>query len=293
MKRWLILIVGLIFWGGMKGQANVYHPFPDSNAVWIGQFQNSTGQLYQTDEDYYLNGDTVINSTVYSKLYKNYHEVEIDNYLQVIYDFGIILGEYAGGIRNDTTQRKIFYCASNQECLLYNFSLQVGDSINTSQYCGTTSAPHAYVESIDSIFIGNNYRKRFNIHNDLSPVSYIEGIGSDNGLLMGMDYFETSSSLYCFYQNDSLKYSSGCDFVGIEDVRNSSTIKIYPNPSNNQITIKGKRINTYILSNTVGQVIKEGKQNGDETTIEVSALPNGIYILGLDGRSFYKISVIH
>jgi len=52
-------------------------------------------------------------------------------------------------------------------------------------------------------------------------------------------------------------------------------------------------INSYLLSNAFGQIIKEGKLNGDETTISVSALPNGIYILDLDGRSFYKVCVVH
>jgi len=32
---------------------------------------------------------------------------------------------------------------------------------------------------------------------------------------------------------------------------------------------------------------------GDETTLSVSGVPSGIYILALDGRSFYKISVVH
>jgi hypothetical protein len=97
----------------------------------------------------------------------------------------------------------------------------------------------------------------------------------------------------CLIPNQPIYTAHQGLYYGIPLLTKNDNVNIFPNPSTTTITISAKGINTYILSNTFGQVIKEGKLNEDETTIAVSALPNGIYILALDGRSFYKISVLH
>src|SRR2546428_7387968 len=60
------------------------------------------------------------------------------------------------------------------------------------------------VTSIDSILIGNNYRKRWNTN---SSFSIIEGIGSTLGLLDFCYYLVSPTNfLICFHQNGQTLY---------------------------------------------------------------------------------------
>src|ERR1035437_3621911 len=303
MKLRYILIVCLILMiKTSSGQTTIYHPFPDSNAYWSsGEFDcticdGSDVTLYKFYE--WIQGDTIINSYTYHKLYK-YERISF-NWMGN--DTSNVFLGYDGAIRQDTSAKKLYYIKAfdTSEVLQYNLNLSIGDTL-TDRIGGGNR-----VLSIDSIFIRGNYRKRFlltpdYINNPLDTnYAIIEGIGSTQGpFIMSMTpNFESGRWLSCFSQNNLSYYPDAVSicqiFTGINEiVFNNPPIKIFPNPSSTTITISAKGINTYILSNTLGQVIKEGKLNGDETTIAVSALPNGIYILALDGRSFYKVSVMH
>ena len=128
------------------------------------------------------------------------------------------------------------------------------------------------------------------------PIKLVNNIGD---IYFGWIYLSSHDSVIlketaiCLLPNQPIYTAHQGLYYGIPLLTKNDNVKIFPNPTSTTITISAKGINTYILSNTFGQVIKEGKLNGDETTIEVSALPNGIYILALDGRSFYKVSVMH
>jgi len=285
-----------------SAQTNVYHPFPDSNAYWSsGAFtcdlcDGTDGICYNFYE--WILGDTIISNNTYHKIY-DYERISGNNCLG--YDTSSGFLGYEGAIRQDTSGKKLYYIKAydTSEVLQYSLNLSIGDTL-TGNIAGANR-----VLSIDSIFIRCNYRKRFLLtplyQNHPLDTNYaiIEGIGSTQGpFIMAMiPNFESGRWLSCFSQNNLSYYpytTSICQlFTGINKiVLNKNPIKIFPNPANSSITIKGKAITTYTLSSTLGQVIKEGKLNGDETTIAVSTLPNGIYILALDGRSFYKVSVI-
>ena len=231
-----------------------------------------------------MTGDTIINSKAYHKIWR-FREDWVD----FINDTTVSFDGYSTAIRQDTLQRKVYFIYQDTvEHVLYDFNITVGDTITPLYY-------------IDSILINGDYRKRFVLQSWMpadTNFALIEGIGSTTGPFQPLyPYFEQGSLLECFSQNNINLYPGygNCKlYTGIKEInKENKQIKIYPNPSSTTITISAKGINTYILSNTFGQVIKEGKLNGDETTIEVSALPNGIYILALDGRSFYKVSVMH
>jgi len=66
----LFLIICNFFIVIIKAQTNVYHPFPDSNALWreySGGYQCSCCSDYQ----YFITGDTIINSFTYHKIKKS------------------------------------------------------------------------------------------------------------------------------------------------------------------------------------------------------------------------------
>lgn len=188
--------------------------------------------------------------------------------------------------------------------LLYDFSMQIGDTINNL-------CPFV-VTTIDSVVLNNlEVRKRIT----LEPVYlanpnlvWIEGIGSTSGLI---DYpithclSDVYSLILCFYRNDSLIFESdpvapyfpnyGC-YVDItlptEDLSQTG-IQIYPNPFVNKINIDQTNHNSLSCSiySIQGELIITKTINQRLGSIDLSWLATGMYILSLkneDGQQFYQ-----
>ena len=73
MRKTILIVFFSVIWLTDFCQTNVYHPFPDSNAIWI---QNSDG-WYGTAcwiyhyQNLYISGDTLLSGHSYHKLYLN------------------------------------------------------------------------------------------------------------------------------------------------------------------------------------------------------------------------------
>jgi len=76
--------------------------------------------------------------------------------------------------------------------------------------------------------------------------------------------------------------TSGGTTTGIEEVQLISDIKVYPNPTNDFITIENENFkfsSTYTILNSKGQSVLTGYLTGATTTIDVNILSSGIYLL--------------
>lgn len=281
-----LFITGSFF---LKGQTSVYHPMPDSNAVW--NFHCSQTCLGITDEYYSITvpSDTVVKGNSYHKLYVAY--VMASPTLCVINNAG-----YKGAYRDDTLMKKVFYVPSSDttEYLLYDFNLQVGDSVRG--YLQSCCGPLDKVISIDSILIGGIYHKRWYVNNNYG-IYFIEGIGSTYGLIKpslgsadGPFYY-----LDCFQRNGHWQYpdsTASCDQITLMNSVNNDAaqINIFPNPASNKI-----RLNTEAelkLYDIAGHEILNAK----EKEIDVSNLEAGIYFVFVKttlGASTQKIIVQH
>ena len=80
------------------------------------------------------------------------------------------------------------------------------------------------------------------------------------------------------------------DFTAIEDVTTPSTIRVYPNPTADMLIIDGvtakQEIAIYSLNGA--KVLSTQSQEGTNT-IQVSDLPNGVYLLRLSNETFKLI----
>ena len=285
-----------------SAQFNVYHPFPDSNAIWGEELGDGScgcgGTTYVYN--FVVNGDTVVNGKTYHKVYKN------DGYIiQDCTCFGpyAVLWEgstnFFGAYREDTLKHIYACCTSDlgtQDSLLYDFTLKVGDTLR--QYNSHSNfSPQPYtVNSIDSVLVSGSYRKRFNlkINNDTMIgriPSIIEGIGSTQGLFDLMcDPFEIASQLDCFSQNRKTLWSyfpnDSCDlyYLGTPTMKQPPVnISIYPNPANGIFNIEVKSegvIDKSIVEvyNVLGQQVhSQAIVNSSSFIVDLSSQPNGIY----------------
>lgn len=176
--------------------------------------------------------------------------------------------------------------------------MNVGDTVKTYN---TEFYPNSVVTSIDSILIGLQYRKRWNVYMQGGcsgnwNAQIIEGIGSTYGLLdqrTPYGFCMTYGKLYCFSQNNQTLYphysaTAGCSQVtGIEKYSTNNNISIYPNPATNslQVSLSGnstiKEIALYdVLGNEV-PIPNPFQRKGNSTSIDVSALANGVYFINL------------
>jgi hypothetical protein len=161
MKR-LIYLILIFFASKVNAQTSVYHPFPEHEAVWNFNFRPYCfiGSPGTNDYSITFSGDTIINNKIYHKLITPY---VYSSTIGLCYN---IAAGYKGAIRQDTTLKKVFYCAPTTqiEKLLYDFNMQVGDTVKG--FLNSINLPTIdTVINIDSVLVGNNYRKRWKINN--------------------------------------------------------------------------------------------------------------------------------
>lgn len=145
--------------------------------------------------------DSLINDTVYS-----------------IFDYGY--EKYA--LREDSNKvffrwPDVFPELGTTEHLLYDFGLELNDSIQLYLLWDFLSGYFWKVKNIDSVLVGGEYKKRIllmvneSAHYPAEGVQYwIEDIGSTSNPLYftGISYFETVIHLYCYWVNGELRYST-------------------------------------------------------------------------------------
>ena len=140
MKNKLIIIVLLLFAGNLQTQAqkDEYIPLAVEGAQWL--ILRDWPETPMPDEyfGYKIMGDTVINDTVYKKVYKREFESVNNNYTEP-YE---IVDEYLYDvIRDNAINRKVYCrklstygCGHNEDTLILDYNIQIGDT-NTGSMC--------------------------------------------------------------------------------------------------------------------------------------------------------------
>ncbi len=283
MKKLLLLFSTLLAFFA-NGQTSVYHPFPESNAIWNIHYQFYCFFNGTSDENYSItiSGDTLISSQTYHKLTTPYVQSFSTG------TCGGISTGYKGAIRQDIINRKVYFVppSSNTEQLLYDFTMQVGDTVRG--YTEPITMQTDTVQSIDSVLVGNSYRKRWNI-NTCYNIHFIEGIGSTYGLTErspGCITDLADYSITCFQQNGQTLYpntTTNCQLITSVNSKDeiSLQVNVYPNPSNGLFTVDlDQLIKEIQLTDLLGNIILQQRTN-NQTKFNIENLKSGTYILTL------------
>lgn len=244
--------------------------------------------------NYYIKGDTIINNRIYKKLYtKGFGDYSWWN-PQPPPQFCVGTFYYndsiapIGFIRDSA--KLVFYLepfAVTPEELIYDFNLQVGDSLPVS----FVSTPGVIVQSIDSLLISNSYRKRYYLHFLSSSVSQymIEGLGHERGLLepVAAD-LECNYSLVCFGVNDSSYFPSpglNCDIpLDVQNIgSNEFNVVLYPNPTSGSFRIQSNTEMTEIrIFNSLMQVLQSNYVNNVKIVdISLDEVSTGLFFISI------------
>lgn len=219
---------------------------------------------------YQIKGDSLINSTLYKKLYASQDSTSLTQFFH-----SLLLEDSLG---------RIFRYHNGQNLLLYDFSITKGDTIIDS-YC---SEIHT-VDFVDTIqLLNGEFRKRINFSNWYGE-SWIEGIGSVEGILYpfypncGADF---GLFLNCFRENGTIKFNNpefkGCYYqlVGLANYKKDILIKVYPNPSKTKFNFEFSNLkNEFSISifNSLGQQIMERKGLKNNCEVNLTGFPPGLY----------------
>lgn len=294
----LLLIACLFLSLGIKAQSNVYKPFPlVDGATWKIKWQgegcvvSGNPQTYfdHVKYQYTIQGDTVVDTLIYKKLYMG--PLIGFPYVNCYPQLPLIGWESCiGALRQDTIAKKVFFFPKNasQEYLLYDFGMQVGDTIKGYMNLTDGYAGPYVVSGFDSILIGSEYHRTVVI----SGVYFIEGVGSYFGLIESPRYFEAGSNLLCFSLNGNnllgSTYDCNLDLTSTPENKPTPKISIFPNPASSDFTIKADNPTarlTVTLYNLTGQQVGSYSSGENQILIPRNNLPDGLYVAQIQAGS--------
>jgi len=139
--------------------------------------------------------------------------------------------------------------------------------------------PHVYADT-------KKFYTNTDFDNNLSSDVTVPGGPGGGGTIIGIKSFITER------RNALLAelFSNGCA-LGINDLPESGA-GLYPNPARNEVTLllpAGSDDNRVVLYNAMGQEVLSRSGVSDKTIINISGLPEGVYILSLNNSSRLRL----
>ena len=231
---------------------------------------------------YRIEGDTIINGINYKKMWYTNQDPSIADWT---------LEKY---IREDSTQKVYQLNASNEERIIYDFGLSVGDTIVSN----VSPEQNSIVTALDSIELNDaTKRKRLTITSlycaDWNIEEFwIEGIGGRNYAFYYVDVFcqtDTGLSLRCFSNNGNFLYgsadSNNCFIPTSINELEQTNIKIFPNPTQDILNLEYDEtleIEQLKIFDFQGQMIRSLQVENDFSQISIADFPKGVYYLKIE-----------
>jgi len=260
-----------------------YHKLVDTNKLW------NYYDCYAGPQPHYTTLYRFISDTLIDEI--KYYIPEITNdsgnwYKQNYY------------LREEDSTKRVYILCNNNEGLIYDFSLNTGDSVTILNTLYTSNSPITiHVISVDSIkIIDNSYRKIIN--SDFC--TWIEGIGDKMGLCHPGDLSAGNCiSLVCYYENDSLKYLSpdydSCfySFVNINENENEKQVLLKDMGNNSYIIQTKSSIEEVKIYNVLGEKMRKYNPFSNQCKINMSSFSSGIYfITGKTSNKLFNIKIV-
>jgi hypothetical protein len=283
MKNYLLVLSLIVVF---QSEAQNTFSFPDTNAYW-NMFSFNWGNMY-VENPIGVVGDTTINNAQYIKICQS---------TDTLFEFQADYPFYCA-VREEDSKYYFVFPNETSEILYYDFTLEVGDTI---QYPTNLYSVKLTVIEKDSILTETGYRKRLQLNNiDLPfgwPSQYwIEGIGSDYGLGLAHSYtIDYSFATSCLHQNDTLVYLNpqfqACyrwTLVGLEE-NQIQPLKVFPNPATEQISfevLSDELVNSqFEIVNIKGEIFYSSIIDSPSFSVSINNLSPGVYFYDITHSS--------
>jgi hypothetical protein len=272
-------------------QTNSYHPFPDSNATWRERTWFVDGlTLHEHKYQLFLSGDTAIGNHQYHKLYITSENTDYGYPQGGVLNYWFWGTSLYGFLRQDTDSKSVFFydMLTQSDTLLYNFNLDVGDTIPGSFIHDPSTV--ITVTNIDSVFDGVGYKNKFLL--GMYP-AIIEGIGSESGLFDIPEALSPAGELNCFIHNDTILYTDGsfnaCMLVDFTaEFLDKPVISTANSGSETVFSISRNHPGKFVLkifNMSAQNIFSEHSAIGGTTIFHLPNLNDGIYFYSLQYES--------
>ncbi len=297
-----LLIAILMLIAATPSHAQDYISTAVEGAHWIVNLDiTDTPQPVDGLWEYYAQGDTVIGIITYKKILYRQLVVTQDGppfYAEEPY-------ELFGFLRDDIQERKVYaislfetsmeQCPINEEYMLFDFSLQVGDTANL-----------CIVPSFIDIIINEKYPSDILGFNTTvysgGEYQFYEGMGSNRGLFETLfspfkkTYEKSISDTYLYYYCRQTPCSL---IVSSPEYQLEYEIKVLPNPASDYIIFEinpeefstpnnGGNNQLITLTDIFGQQVAQTEIKDRFTRIETQNLKQGIYFYTIGMRSKFN-----
>jgi hypothetical protein len=286
MKKLIVAILSITIMQNIQSQEIVNPDYIWSN---LEEHCHVWGSSYTT-KFFNFNGDTIVNDTLYKKIWIS----EDENHTTWDFYFALIREE---------NNRVYYRPAYGQEGLIYDFNLELGDSVLVDN-SRAVEPVWLTLSNVDTIETEIGQRERWYMESSLYPeVDYwIRGIGSESGILnSSTSVFGGLCGLYellCQEETDYIVYQNPeyqtCYLytVGAEEKTPELFSANYkPSQQVLLVELKSEDVHNLILSDIRGNILYRKETSLKRETIPFERIPSGLYILTIsskDGYSVYK-----
>ena len=209
------------------------------------------------------------------------------------YNEGNVVGETAGGITGDSSRAVInCYNTADIEASMASGGIAGVPRSTTIKNCynvGKISCDSTYAGGI--IGLQNAQTDTIIVNSYYLNTCGAEGLGeakTDDEMRdrTFVDLLNNETDVWCFDQNN---VNHGYPILGFNDTNvaesQTETFGIYPNPAFTTLTVENGNATEISVFNTIGQKVKQITAHAEKTDIDVSDLPNGLYLIILGGKS--------
>jgi len=251
------------------------------NAQWVIHYQIGFPPI-EWYSYFKTNGDTLINSSMYKKLYSM--PVHQNGSYSFVPD-GSLVYKYA--YRNDGNNRAYIIPADSiSESLWYDFNLNIGDTLDRFNtwysYQSDFYTDTIKVVEIDSVrFCQSGSWYKIIRFNTMQMPSLVQGVGFVGDLInYNWEYFEAGVSPVFFAENQECPII----LVGVEEQESSDSWSLFPNPTSHQLNISLPDYSSGIRSAQI-------KDLSGRILVNYSHVSNGILNFDLpDGYYFLELN---
>lgn len=237
---------------------------------------------------YKIGGDTIIDNTSYKQIL-----ISTDSTL-------VEWNVFSRYVVRENDEGQVFAkLEGEEERLMYDFSLEVGDTMPVASFYAVDGYCYFEVTAIDSVMLmDGSMRKRLHLENEYYPEwVWIEGLGSLDLSAFYIDYIcvtDIWAVTTCYFKNGEQLYENSEGYpcydmtTSVNNLSKDDGITLHPNPVTDHLFIKSATPNHSIrritIFNTIGSKVKTISLSPNQESLDLEFLKNGVYVLLLEAR---------